>query len=190
MPLETLIKSIEKDAEKEITKIIDLAKTEANEIIEKSIQKGIKESKIIKEKGIKEKTRVQEKKLAEARRKARRILTNAKEEIVILCFNKIRQQLLNLDSNEYKKQVKNMIKKTMDKDTAKNMYMISSRKEDKEIAKEFNIEVKEQCKRIGGVILKSNDGSTELDLTFDFLIERKKEEIRIMIARKLFEDDI
>ena len=43
-------------------------------------------------------------------------------------------------------------------------------------------------KGIGGIIAKSKDGSKEMDLTFDSMLERKEEEIRIAIAKKLFEE--
>ncbi|MCD6330814.1 MAG: V-type ATP synthase subunit E, partial [Thermoplasmata archaeon] len=100
------------------------------------------------------------------------------------CYEKVKEKLKKLDSKEYKKIIEKELKKALKE--IKEGYVMISRKEDEEIAKKYSLEVKGKIDCLGGMILKSKDGSKEIDLTFDFLLERKKDEIRIEIARNLF----
>ena len=188
MALENLLQKIKEEAKEEIDEIIGRAEKEAAEIIEETKEKGKKEAEKIKTQGEKEAKRVKEKILAAARRKARMEITNAKEELIQLCMEAIKEKLSKLDSKKYQKIVESMIKDAMKE--LKDFYIIATRKEDKKIAEKLGIEVKGEKKGIGGVIIKTKDGSKEMDLTFDFLLERKEEEIRIMIAKKLFGENV
>lgn len=184
MTLENLIQRIKRESENEINSIIREAEEKARKIVEKGRNEGKNEANRIRNKAIKDAERTKEKILAAARRKAKMEITNAKEDLIQLCFERMKEKLANMDKKEYIKLVNGMAKKAIKE--IKNGYIISTRKEDEEISKKLKMEIKEKKKGIGGIIIKSKDGSKEIDLTFDFIIERKKDEIRISIAKKLF----
>lgn len=185
MALENLISRINEEVEKEIEEIIGKAQHEAEEIVEKEKKKGEMEAEKIRARGERDAERAKEKIFALYNRKARMEITNAKEEIIEKCFEKIRNKLENMDGEEYEKVMVKMAKEAVK--GIENFYIIGTRKEDKKIADKLDTEIKEMRKGIGGIIIKTHDGSKEIDLTFDFLLERKREEIRIKIAKELFE---
>ncbi len=186
MAIEKLLARIEKDAKREVDEIISNAEKEAEKIIEEAREKGREEAEKIIKKGRREAGRRGDRILSAARRKARMMITNAKEEVIQQCMEIIKEKMISIPSREYRKIVEKMVKDAMEDGNA--WILLPSRKEDKKIAEKMGIEIGESVDAIGGVILKAKDGSREVDLTFDFLLERKKEEIRIMIAEKLFEN--
>jgi len=186
MAIEKLLARIEEDARKEIDEIIKAAEDEAKRIIEGAREEGKKEAEKITKKGKKEAERARDRIISAAKREARMIITNAKEEVIQQCFEIIREKMASMPSKEYKKIVEDMVKDAIEE--GGDYVLFYSRKEDKKIAEKLNIDVEGKIDAIGGVVLKAKDGSKEIDLTFDFLLERKKEEIRIMIAEKLFEN--
>lgn len=185
MALDTLIQRIAEDAEKERAEILARAESEAAALIEQEREAGMREAEKIRERGEKEKARLREKIIAAAKREARMLITNAKEESIALCMDAIREKLRSLPGKEYRKIVEERIRRAAD--TTEGMYMIATRKEDREIAKKLGIDVKGERDGIGGVILRSADGSMEIDLTFDFMLENERDTIRRMIARTLLE---
>ncbi|HHO57443.1 MAG TPA: hypothetical protein ENJ70_02700 [Thermoplasmatales archaeon] len=186
MAIEKLLARIEEDARKEIDEIIKAAEGEAKRIIEGAREEGKKEAEKITKKGKKEAERARDRIISAAKREARMMITNAKEEVIQQCLEIIREKMASLPSKEYKKIVEDMVKDAIKE--GGDYVLFYSRKEDKKIAEKLNIDVEGKIDAIGGVVLKAKDGSKEIDLTFDFLLERKKEEIRIMIAEKLFEN--
>ncbi|MEM2509188.1 MAG: V-type ATP synthase subunit E family protein [Candidatus Thermoplasmatota archaeon] len=99
-------------------------------------------------------------------------------------MEKIVEKLKMLDGKKYSNFVEKNL--TLAMKEIKDGYILFTRDEDIKIAKKFGIEAKEKIDGIGGVILKSRDGKKEIDLTFDFLIEKNREDIRINIAKKIF----
>jgi len=186
MAIEKLLARIEEDARKEIDEIIKAAEGEAKRIIEGAREEGKKEAEKITKKGKKEAERARDRIISAAKREARMMITNAKEEVIQQCLEIIREKMASMPSKEYKKIVEDMVKDAIEE--GGDYVLFYSRKEDKKIAEKLNIDVGGEIDAIGGVVLKAKDGSKEIDLTFDFLLERKKEEIRIMIAEKLFEN--
>ncbi|KAA0015061.1 hypothetical protein B6U81_02415 [Thermoplasmatales archaeon ex4484_30] len=184
MALEELIHRIKEEAEKEIEEIIQRAEEEAKRIIEEEKEKGRKEAEKIEKQGKKEAERLKEKILASARRKAKAYIIQAKEEIINECFNEIANKLRKMDGKSYEKFMEKKLKEAIKE--IEDGYIVSTRKEDEKIAKKLGLEVKGKTEGIGGVILKSRDGRKEMDLTFDFMLEKEREEIRIKIAEKLF----
>jgi len=61
-----------------------------------------------------------------------------------------------------------------------------SKDEDKEIAKNLGLKVTGNVDASGGIILTSGDGQITLDNTFDGILERKKNRIRIKVGKLLF----
>ncbi|MBC7081728.1 MAG: hypothetical protein H5T44_05765 [Thermoplasmatales archaeon] len=184
MTLEKLMERIKEEVDREIEEIILHAEEEAKRIIEEEREKGMEEAKIIEINANKEIEREREKILANARRIARTHITDAKEEIIQECMKEIVEKLKNLDGKRYSRFVEKNVENAMKE--IKDGYMLFTRGEDLKIAKKMGIEAREKINGIGGVILRSKDGKKEIDLTFDFLIEKNRENIRIKIAKKLF----
>ena len=184
MAMQDLIQEIKNQADKEIDEIINKAKEEAKKIIDEARNKAKEEAKKIEADGKKQASIVKGKILAMARRKANKHIIEAKEMAIQECIDEIRRKLKNLKGKKYEDFVEKSIKEAMKE--LKDCYILVSRKDDEKIAKKFGIEVKGKINAIGGVIIKSKDGSKEIDATFDFLLEKKKEEIRIKIAEKLW----
>jgi vacuolar-type H+-ATPase subunit E/Vma4 len=62
-----------------------------------------------------------------------------------------------------------------------------SRDVDRQIAKEIGVmATREKINALGGVIVRTKDGNREIDNTFDGILDRRMEEIRIKVAKKLF----
>jgi len=186
MAIEKLLTRIEKDAKKEVDEVIEAAEQEAKKIIKEAKEEGKREAERIAEKGKREAERRKERILSAARREARMVITNAKEEIIQKCFAIINEKISSMPARDYRKVMEKMVKEAMEE--GGTWILHPSRKEDTKIAEKFGVEMGEGIDAIGGVILRAKDGSREIDLTFDFLLERKREEIRIMIAEKLFEN--
>ena len=184
MTLEKLLERIKEEADREIDEIISTAEREAEKIIEEEKNRAMEEVKKIEDDTEKEKEKIKEKILSSARRKARIQITNAKEEIIQECLQKIVEKLKKLDGKRYEKFVEKKIELAMKE--IRDGYILFTRDEDIKIAKKMGIEAREKINGIGGVIFRSNDGKKEMDLTFDFLIEKNKEDLRIKIAKKLF----
>ena len=169
MAIEDLIQEIKSNAKAEVESIIKKANEEAEEII-KNAEKEAKTAK----------GRI----LAMARRNANKYIIEAKEKLINECIEEIKKELKKLPSRQYKKFIEKILKEAIKE--MKDGYILASRKEDEEIAKKMGIEVKGKIDAIGGVIIKSKDGSKEINSTFDALLERKRDEIRIKIAEKLW----
>ncbi|MEM1513871.1 MAG: V-type ATP synthase subunit E [Candidatus Thermoplasmatota archaeon] len=184
MTLEKLMQRIKEEADREIEEIIARAEEEAKKIIEEEKKKGMEEAEKISLHAKKEAEKISEKILSNARRKAKLYETNVKEEIIQECMEKIVEKLKMLDGKKYSNFVEKNL--TLAMKEIKDGYILFTRDEDIKIAKKFGIEAKEKIDGIGGVILKSRDGKKEIDLTFDFLIEKNREDIRINIAKKIF----
>ena len=169
MAIKDLIQEIKSNAKAEVESIIKKANEEAEEII----KKAEKEAKTTK-------GRI----LAMARRNANKYIIEAKEKLINECIEEIKKELKKLPSRQYKKFIEKILKEAIKE--MKDGYILASRKEDEEIAKKMGIEVKGKIDAIGGVIIKSKDGSKEINSTFDALLERRRDEIRIKIAEKLW----
>ena len=169
MAIKDLIQEIKSNAKAEVESIIKKANEEAEEII----KKAEKEAKTTK-------GRI----LAMARRNANKYIIETKEKLINECIEEIKKELKKLPSRQYKKFIEKILKDAIKE--MKDGYILASRKEDEEIAKKMGIEVKGKIDAIGGVIIKSKDGSKEINSTFDALLERRRDEIRIKIAEKLW----
>ncbi len=184
MTLEKLIQQIEKDAESESSRIIGDARKEAERIIEAAKERAKKDAAMVEAKGEKNTARLKEKTLASARREVREMKIRAKEEVMRECLKKADEMLEKLKGKKYETAVKKFIE--AGKNSLGDCILIPSREQDKKIAKEMGMKVGDRVNSIGGVIIRSRDGSREIDSTFESIMERKLGEIRIMIASELF----
>lgn len=184
MALDTLIQRIKDDANREVSTIIEQAETEAADILKRSNEQSLEIVTTSHEKAERNRLREHERILAAARREARMYTTNAKEDLIAQCMNEIRNRLQNLSGKDYRIYVHSLLKEASP--FLHGLNLVGTRKEDRAIAEQHGLDFKGTCPGIGGVRLRSDDHAVEIDLTFDFLLEQKKEELRILIARHLF----
>ncbi len=186
MSLKRLISQIEEDAEEKATQIIEETRKEAEEIIALAIKEGERKAEGIKRGGEKSVERIREKTLAATRRKARALKIQSKEEVIQECFEKAKECLKKMKGKEYEKIVSHLMEEG--KKTLGGCIVIPSRNEDKKIASRLGLETQGSTAASGGIIMKSKDGSKELNYTFDVLLEMHKEKLRIIIAGVLFKE--
>ncbi len=187
MTLDALIERIEHDASSEAEQIIEEAEQRADQIIETAREQAKKEAEDIRSQGEKQAARVRDKTLAVARRKAREAKRQAKEQVMQDCLQRVRRHLAEVDGDAYERHVRNAIKEG--KERFGDCAILASRDLDEDIAASLDVSVDGQVDSIGGVIVKNKDGSRRLDETFESLLERRMEDIRILMAEHLFEEE-
>jgi V/A-type H+-transporting ATPase subunit E len=185
MSLEKIIQKIKKDADSEAGAIIREAEQKAGDIL----AQGQQETQGIIEKMEREHEKniegLKKKMLSAARREVRHMTMRAKEEVILDCFAQAEKYLGDLKGQEYAKLVKTLMLKA--KPLVKKGVVIPSRDVDKKIARELGFRVESHTvSSLGGVLIQDADGSMEIDNTFEGLLTRKHNEIRIKIAKMLF----
>ena len=185
MSLEKIIQKIKKDADREAGSIIQEAEQKARDILtlgEQETQDIIEKMERDHEKEIEG---LKKKMLSAARREVRHMMMRAKEEVIMDCFSQAEKYLGDLKGQEYATLVKTLMLKA--KPLMKKGVVIPSREMDKKIAREMGFQVDPHTiSSLGGVRIQDADGSMEIDNTFEGLLTRKHNEIRIKIAKMLF----
>ncbi len=115
---------------------------------------------------------------------AKKILFDAINKNLDSTFDKIKQELGNYTkTSEYKKKLQKMA------ETAKNALgdniTIHCREEDKAVFSGQDITIGSSIQILGGLIAENNDGTKELDLTFEELLRTHEDEIKTTILEKI-----
>jgi len=168
------IKQIQKETEKQVKQIIEDAQKEAKTEADKRLTNGKTESENIKKIMV-----------SKAHQDAKREIMNAEEKIIEECFVEAYHKLSILKGKEYEKLVTLLIKDGQKK-LGPSCTTLVTRDEDRKIAEKLGIPVSGRTESFGGVILKSEDGRITLDHTFDGIVRRKKDRIRIKVGKLLF----
>lgn len=172
------IKQIQKQVEKQIKEITsqarEQAKTEAEKILEHGKKQSLNHKKIL---------------VSQANQEAKKQLMNAREKIIEECFLKAHHELSTLTEDKYKKIVTKLMQNGKTKIGEKCLVQISH-DIDRKIAEELGLQVMGRVESCGGVILKSVDGKIILDCTFDGIIKREKDKIRIKVGKLLFSENM
>ena len=168
------IKQIELDAEKQVKIIEQNMMEEANEEAEKILKQGMKQSENTKKILISKETQ-----------NAKINTMNAQEKIIEECFIKAHHKLSTLNETDYKKLSRKLILDGKNK-LSDACNVKTSRSYDKQIAEEIGLNVIGSVESAGGIILISCDGKITLDHTFDGILKRNKENIRIKVGKLLF----
>ncbi len=168
------IKQTQRETEKQIKTIVNNAKQEAEVEAEKILADGKKQSENIK------KIRV-----SKASQDVKRNLLKAKEKIIEECFVKAHHELSILPENKYKKIVTRLMKDGKQK-LGGSCAVLVCRDVDKKIAEELGLPLSGNIETCGGVKIKSDDGRIILDYTFDGILHREKDKIRIKVGKLLF----
>lgn len=185
MTAEKIIERIKKDSEKEIQAILREAERQASGIIKDAKKEAEHEYEKMIVNGKKHGANLKKILVSKASQDAKREALKTRESIIEECFTKAYQKLSKLRGKEYQKIVTNLTEKGLKK-LSGDCWAIVSKDEDKEIAKNLGLEVTGNVDASGGIILKSSDGQITLDNTFDGILERKKDRIRIKVGKLLF----
>ena len=187
MTAEKIIEQIKKDSEKEKKQILNEAEKQANNIIKDIKKEADQESQKILLAGKKQSENLIKILVSKANQESKKDLMQAQEEIIEECFIKAHHSLSTLNKIQYRTLVTKLIKNGVKK-LGKQCTILISRDIDKEIAKDMGLKISENVETSGGIILKSADGKITLDHTFDGILKRKKNDIRIKVGTLLFSE--
>jgi len=185
MSAEKIIDQIKKDASKEVNEIKKEADKQIKNIINESKEQAIIEAEKILAIGNEQSENQKKILISQANQDAKRENMNAREKLIEECFVKAHHKLSTFKPIEYKNIVRKLITDGVKKLGGK-CTVIVSRDLDKEITKDLHLEVIGTVESSGGVILKSRYGRVTLDHTFDGILKREKEQIRIKVGKLLF----
>jgi len=185
MSAEKIIEQIKKDAEKEIKEIQKDTDKQVKEIINEAKKEAEKQAEKILADAKKQAENHKKILISQANQDAKKGTMNTREKIIDDCFVKAHHELCTLDKTEYKNIVRKLVTDGVKK-LGGNAEIIVSRDIDKEISKDLHLEVIGEVEASGGIILKSDDGRVTLDHTFDGILKREKDQIRIKVGKLLF----
>ncbi|EGQ42840.1 MAG: archaeal/vacuolar-type H+ ATPase subunit E [Candidatus Nanosalina sp. J07AB43] len=177
MGLEEVKSDILEEAQQKSDEIIGEAEEEEEEILEEASKESSKIKKEVNKELERKKDSLEKQELSNARMKAKQEKLKAKQKELERAFNEFRDDLSNLDEDERKSFVQNVIEETdFEVAKVKGSEEFEGLKEDVEFE-----EIEEE-----GIILESEDGSTRRDFTFDRIVENFREEHRKDVAEMLF----
>lgn len=129
-------------------------------------------------------------KLSEAKRAVRQSELKEKEKMINLTLEKIEEHFINLRGERYRALLKNMVAEALDI-LGGRCEIRAARKEDIPFLKRLGSApvAEKTVEGIGGVVLVSSDGDFRIDRTFDYLLSKRKAELRKMIAEILFKEE-
>lgn len=185
MSAEKIIEQIKKDSEKEIKEILGEAKKQAASILKSAKKEAEKESEKILSDGKKQSENIKKILVSKANQDAKREIMNAREQIIEECFTKAHHELSILKEKEYERLVRKLMEDGCKK-LESGCKVLVSRDIDKKIAGDLGISIDGTVESSGGIILKSSDGRVTLDHTFDGILKREKDKIRIKVGKLLF----
>ena len=185
MSAEKIIEQINKDSQKEINQILKDAEKEATSIIANAKEEAKKQVEKIHLDGKIQSENITKILVSKASQDIKREIMNAREEIIDECFLKAHHKLSTLSEQKYKNIVRNLMSDGQKK-LSRNCTVKTSRPIDKQIAKDLGLEITGSVESSGGIILISGDGRIILDHTFDGILKREKDKIRIKVGKLLF----
>jgi len=185
MSAEKIIEQIKKDSEKEVKQIKKEAEQQAKIILENAKKEAEKEAKTILENGTKQSENLKKILISKANQDLKRDMMNVRETIINECFTKAHHGLSILKGKGYEKLVRKLIEDGQKK-LGESCNVLVTRDTDKKIAEQLGIKIDGTVESSGGVVLKSADGKVTLDHTFDGILKREKDKIRIKVGKLLF----
>lgn len=185
MTAEKIIEHIQKDAEKERKQVLKEAKQQADEIIAHAKKEAKAQANRILDEGKTQAENTKKILLSQAHQEAKRKILQAKENIIDECFTKAHHNLSILDEKRYRAIVKKRFIEGKQK-LGDHSKVFVSRANDRQLAKELGLHVEGTIEKTGGVVLQSADGNIILDYTFDGILKREKDKLRVKVGRLLF----
>lgn len=198
-----MVEDILSYAKEEANKILNEAKKQAKEIQQKGKDLAEKEKSLILESRVKTIKEQEKQQIASLNLQARREILLKKEEEITKTFDLAKNELKNFNKKaEYDKILEALIIEAGIAVGGGNL-SIFVRKEDQAKVKDLTSLAKEVTKitgnkcsmqlsketinTIGGVVLKSDDGSISINNTFEARLEQKYNEIRTKVANSLIQ---
>ncbi|HDQ15670.1 MAG TPA: hypothetical protein ENN45_01255 [Bacteroidetes bacterium] len=185
MSAEKIIQQIEKDSEKEIKEIIKEAEKQAKDILDSAKKEAKLDAEKILTNGKNQSENIKRILISKANQDNKKETMNTREKIIDECFVKAHHELSILKGEKYEKLVKRLMQNGYKK-IGSNCVVHTSKDEDKKIAKEIGIPVGGTIESAGGIILRSKDGRITLDYTFNGILKREKDKLRIKVGKLLF----
>lgn len=185
MSAEKIIQQIKKDSEKEVREILKKAENQVKDILELAKKEAKREAEKILIRGKDQSENIKEILVSKANQDIKKEIMNAREKIIDECFLKAHHKLSILKGKKYEELMKKLILDGRKK-LGSNCTVFVSRDADKTIAKELGVSVGGNIESSGGILLKSADGRVTLDSTFDGILKREKDKIRIKVGKLLF----
>jgi V/A-type H+/Na+-transporting ATPase subunit E len=185
MSAEKIIEQIKKDTEKDIRQILKDANNQAKELINSMKKEAEKEAEKIISDGKKQAENIQKIMISKVNQDAKKEIMRTKEEIINDCFIKAQHELSILEHDRYKKLVKKLIESGKEK-LGENCSVKVSRDIDKSIVEEVGLKVSGKTESSGGIIFMSSDKRITLNHTFEAILKREKDKLRIKVGKLLF----
>ena len=185
MSEEKIIQQINNDSESEIRKIIRDTEQQAMHIIETAKEEAEAESINIKLDGKKQSENTRKIIIAKAKQEIKHDAMNAKEKIIEEIFVQVRSQLSKINGERYKDTITRLMENSKAK-LGENCKIHVSRDIDRAIAKNLNLNVVGAIDSSGGFIATSYDGRIKLNNTFEGIIGRNKDSLRVKAGKILF----
>ena len=185
MSAEKIIQLIKKDAESEVKNTLKNAIKQANSIIEKAKKDAKKQAENIISDGEKNSENIKRILIAKAKQEISHEFMNVKETMINESFLQAYSQIPKIKEEEYKLIITKLMKSSIKK-LGEDCKISISRDFDKIIANNLNLKVIGSTDSAGGFIAISNDERIKLNNTFEAIIKRKKDKIRIKIGKILF----
>lgn len=191
------------EAEEKAKAIVRDAEKTKKDVLEEKRKEGEREAEKILRSGMEEADSLKRQKVAEARLKAKQMTIASREEVINETMEKCKEKLTVLTSSqEYAETLRKLVEQggiglgggdleivlggKVTK-TAIDLGSIAKQIEEKTGKKTAISVAQEKSKSIGGVIVRKADGSIIIDNTFEGRIERILRDVRIRIAKILFE---
>ncbi len=187
MSAETIIKRIKTDATTTASEIRKNAEQQAKEIKRNATADAKKNAEQIISEGKQQAENRKKILISQARQEAKRKEIEAKNDVIEDCFTQAIEHLNTLNEETYHDIVKTLIEQGKKRMSSK-CTVLTSKDQDKHIAKELDLMVSGSIDASGGVILTSEDGTITIDNTFEGIIKRKKAQIREHVGKLLFSD--
>lgn len=189
--LENITHRIKKDASQKAQKKIDQAKRQAKEILEQAQKELTREKKTLELETDRIIKIQRSRAISEGKLEGRKMMLNAKEEVITSAFTIANQRLAELDQAQKESYLSSAIKGAVS-ELGSDVTALCNPKDAAlvtKVAKQVDSKIKvssEGIEFIGGVVVRANDGSAQIDATFEGLLNRKRNDLRREIAEILF----
>ena len=118
-----------------------------------------------------------------ARLQAKKIIFDAINENLESAFDVIKQEIKNyVKSSQYKKTLDIMVNTSKKKLGQK--ITVHCREEDRAVLKEMEVTIGSTIQTLGGMIAENNEGTKEIDLTFEELLRTHEDEIKGFLTER------
>jgi V/A-type H+-transporting ATPase subunit E len=192
--LENITQRIKSDATQKAQKKINEARRQAEEILKQSQKELEREKKALELETYRTIKIQRSRAISEGKLESRKMMLNAKEEIISKAFEHANQRLAELDSVHKERYLSRAIKAAVS-ELGSDVTALCNQKDAALVSKvasqvDSKINVSsEGVDYIGGVVIRANDGSAQIDATFEGLLNRMRNDLRREIAGILFTQD-